>query len=167
MIQLASYKSKLTTKREKMLKQILAIGILGLCLNTAGYAANADSLGLSGNWSCFGYDMHDGAYKNAKLTITLDAKNSDFTNNYGAYHVKMTENTGDTYLGAVAASGSTVAISFANTSPKMSTDRGVGIAVITHDRDLTGKVHTVLHKFYYEPDYIGGGNGSETCTKDA
>jgi len=23
----------------------------------------------------------------------------------------------------------------------------------------------VLHKFYYEPEYMKGGNGSETCVK--
>lgn len=146
-----------------MLKQALAIGILGFSLTTLGQAAVVDHLGLSGNWTCQTYDMHDGAYRNAKLTLTLDAKDSDFANNYGAYHFKLTEDTGDIYLGEVAASGNTAAIYFANTSPKMPTDRGVGIAVVTHDRDSAGKVHTVLHKFYYEPTYQGGGNGSEVC----
>jgi hypothetical protein len=150
-----------------MLKRaILAgAGILGLIFSTTGFSATPDSLSLSGAWMCQGYDMHDGAYKDATLTLTLDAQNSDFANNYGAYHFKLAEPNGAVYLGEVAASGNTAAIYFANTSPKMSTDRGVGIAVITHDIDLNGKSQTILHKFYYEPTYQGGGNGSEICIK--
>ena len=44
-------------------------------------------------------------------------------------------------------------------------DRGVGIAVVTHDKDMHGKTTTVFHKFYYEPTYEKGGNGYETCIK--
>lgn len=148
-----------------MLKQILIAGALGLTLASSALAANTDGLNLSGKWMCQGYDMHDGAYKDATLTLTLDAKDSDFANNYGAYRFNLTEPDGTVYLGEVAANGNTAAIYFKNTSPKMPTDRGVGIAVITHDRDANNQVTTVLHKFYYEPTYQGGGNGSETCVK--
>lgn len=149
-----------------MLKHILIAGALGLTLISNAVAASTDALNLSGKWMCQGYDMHDGAYKDATLTLTVDAKDSDFANNYGAYHFNLTEPDGTVYLGEVAANGNTAAIYFKNTSLKMSTDRGVGIAVITHDRDANNQVITVLHKFYYEPTYQGGGNGSETCVKE-
>ena len=65
----------------------------------------------------------------------------------------------------MAASGNTAAVYFANVDKEKATDQGVGIASITHDLDQVGHATTVLHKFYYEPTYQGGGNGSETCVK--
>lgn len=150
-----------------MLKRILAVGTLTLTLAQFGFAANDDALGLSGTYTCNGYDMHDGGYQGAELILTLDAKDSDFANNYGAYHFRLNDSDGDVYLGEVAASGNNAAVYFANTNPKEPHDNGVGIAVITHDKDTSGKVTTVLHKFYYEPTYEGGGNGSETCVKQS
>jgi hypothetical protein len=129
------------------------------------FAASADKLGLSGNYMCSGYDSHDGAYSNGKLTLTLDAKNSDFANNYGAYHVLLIESDGTKYVGEIAASGNDLAIYFENTDPSSQTDRGVGIAYVTHDKDAHGNVQTEFHKFYYEPAYMGGGNGSDVCVK--
>lgn len=137
-----------------------------IACNTS-FAAKVDMLSLAGTYTCSGYDMHTGGYSNAIVILTLDAKDSDFANNYGAYHFKLTEPDGTIYIGEVAASGNTAAIYFANTTPSMSTDQGVGIAVITHDKDQTGKVTTVLHKFYYEPTFEGGGNGYETCVKQS
>lgn len=146
-----------------MLKYI----ILGLTLVMAqiGCAAT-DALHLSGTYQCDGYDEHDGAYHGDILTLTLDEKHSDFANNFGSYHFQLAEaDKTIVYVGEVAASGNTAAIYFENIDVKKSSDRGVGIAAITHDRDQQGLAHTVLHKFYYEPTYQGGGNGSETCIK--
>lgn len=141
--------------------------VLGLALATAQMSfAVSDNLHLSGEYLCNGYDKHDGAYDGDILTLTLDKKQSDFANNFGAYHFQLAESDKKiVYLGEVAASGNTAAIYFENVDAKKATDRGVGIAVITHDRDQAGKVQTILHKFYYEPTYQGGGNGSETCVK--
>lgn len=152
------------------MRNVLMASVLGaVCV--LGYGATqvptSDELGLAGKWVCHGYDMHDGYYKGANLTLTLDAKNSDFKNNYGAYHFNLSEPDGTVYLGEVAASGNEAALYFANTSPKEKTDRGVGIATITHDRNANNQETTVLHKFYYEPSYQGGGNGYETCVKQA
>ncbi len=148
-----------------MFRTVLMSAACSFMCYAFGCAANADALNLAGTWTCQGYDLHDGAYKGATLTLTLDSKDSDFTNNYGAYHFQLAEARGASYIGEVAANGNTAAIYFKNISPKMPTDRGVGIAVITHDRDANNQVTTVLHKFYYEPTYQGGGNGSETCVK--
>ena len=146
-----------------MLKKLIAIGALSL--SQAVFAATPDALTLAGHWMCSGYDMHEGYYSKAPLILTLDPKDSDMVNGYGAYHFKLVESDGTTYVGEVAANGNTAAVYFENTSAKMLTDRGVGIAMITHDRDQHNNVTTVLHKFYYEPTYEGGGNGSETCVK--
>lgn len=54
---------------------------------------------------------------------------------------------------------------FANDNEQAPTDRGTGIAVITHDQDSEGKYTTTLHKSYYLPDYKGGGRGTESCIK--
>lgn len=168
-----------------MIKNILATGMLTLILSPIAFAVttgkvsnnvisaapiaadSADKLAISGTYICYGHDMHDGGYQNTLLTLTLDAKDSDFANNYGAYHFKLNDPDGDIYLGEVAASGNSAAVYFANTNPKEPNDHGVGIAVITHDKDSTNKATTVLHKFYYEPTYKGGGNGSETCVKQS
>lgn len=141
--------------------------VLGVTLMFAsvGFAAT-DDLHLAGKYLCDGYDKHDGAYKGDILTLTLDSQQSEFQNNFGAYHFQLAEADGTVvYLGEVAASGNMAAVYFENVDNTKFTDRGVGIATITHDRDQLGHVTTILHKFYYEPTYQGGGNGSETCVK--
>ncbi len=147
-----------------MLKRTFILGV-SLLASQFSFAATTDALHLSGKWICSGYDKHDGFYSNGNLTFTLNSANSDFNNNYGAYTIKLVETDGTTYIGEAAVNGSTAAVYFENTSPKMLTDRGVGIATITHDADQHGNITTVLHKFYYEPTYEGGGNGLETCVK--
>ena len=128
-------------------------------------AVTTDALHLSGQWICSGYDMHDGPYTHGNLALTVDAKDSDFAHNYGAYKVKLVETDGTTYIGEAAANGNTTAVYFENTDATASSDRGVGIATITHNADQHNKITTVLNKFYYEPSYQGGGNGLETCIK--
>ena len=127
--------------------------------------ASSDNLGLAGNYLCSGYDMHDGGYQNLKASLTLDKKDSDFAHNFGAYNVSLKETDGTTFIGEAAASGNSLAIYFENTAASKPTDRGVGIATVTHDKDPQGKVTTAFHKFYYEPAYQTGGNGSMTCVK--
>ncbi|MES2204108.1 MAG: hypothetical protein V4496_02700 [Pseudomonadota bacterium] len=147
-----------------MLKYIIVLG-LALSVSTIGFAAS-DELHLGGTYLCEGYDEHDGGYKDDILLLTLDSKHSDFKHNFGAYHFQLSESDGKViYLGEVAANGNTAAVYFANVDKAKSTDQGVGIATITHDLDQTGHANTIFHKFYYEPKYHGGGNGSETCIK--
>lgn len=155
-------------RRKIMFKKIFITSAAALFISQVSLAetVETDALHLAGTYQCYGYDSHEGGYKNATVTLTLDAKNSDFEHNYGAYRFKLTEPDNIEYTGEAAASGNNMAIYFENTNTSESTDRGVGIAVISHDKDTNGKVTTVLHKFYYEPNYQGGGNGSETCVKD-
>lgn len=151
----------------KQLQRTLILGVMSLAMSSVSFAAasNNDALHLAGTYQCYGYDSHDGGYKDATVTLTLDAKNSDFAHNHGAYHFNLKEPDGVQYTGEAAASGDNLAIYFENAAVSEKTDHGVGIAVVTHDRDIDGKVTTAFHKFYYEPAYQGGGNGSETCVK--
>lgn len=146
-----------------MLKKAL---LIALCVGSQLMFA-AETLDLSGQWQCGGYDEHEGAYSDATLMLTLDKKHSDFAHGFGAYHFQLTEQDGIIYKGEAATNGNLAAIYFENTGAdkESQTDRGVGIATITHDMDKDKHVITELHKFYYEPDYQGGGNGYETCVK--
>jgi len=149
-----------------MFKRLFAVSLMIVVSNQEVFANSSDPLGLAGIYKCYGYDMHDGGYQNAAVSLTLDKKDSDFAHNYGAYHFRLVEDSGnDKFTGEAAASGNSLAVYFQNNSKSMPTDRGVGIATVTHDKDTSGKVTTAFHKFYYEPAYQGGGNGSETCIK--
>lgn len=151
-----------------MLKNTLnffLLGLVGLTVSQAGFAA-VDPLGLAGTYLCQGHDQHDGDYKGATVTLTLDEKNSDLAHHYGAYHFSLVEPDGITYKGEAAARGNNLAIYFENTTPSASTDRGVGIARVFQTKNSAGKTMTRFQKFYYEPDYEGGGNGTETCVKN-
>jgi hypothetical protein len=147
-----------------MLKKILITTTLGLGICQASIAD--DELNLAGKYECSGYDSHDGSYDNVILTLTLDSQNSDDEHNFAAYGFELAEADGTVqYTGEAAASGNSLAIYFKNTDPEKQTDSGVGIATVSHDLNANGKASTVIHKFYYEPTYQGGGNGSETCVK--
>lgn len=150
------------------MKFLLACGVISLILSPTSFAATTsdDALHLAGNYQCYGYDSHDGGYAHAIVTLTVNSKNSDFQHNYGAYHFQLTEPNGGQYTGAAAASGNNLAIYFKSTSTSKVDDQGIGIAVVTHDKNAQGKVTTAFHKFYYEPKYQGGGNGYETCLKE-
>lgn len=153
---------------KNILKSIVSTGFL-LGIFSQGYATETatltDTATLAGTYHCHGYDSHEGAYKDATVVLTLDAKNSDLAHNYGAYHFALVEPDGTRYAGEAAANGNNLAIYFENTNSSKKTDRGVGIAVVSHDKDEQGTTQTVFHKFYYEPDFDGGGNGYETCVR--
>lgn len=150
-----------------MLKQIVIFGVICFSSSQISFAsvASDDALHLAGVYQCYGHDSHDGAYKNAVATLAVDNKNSDFSINCGAYRFNLKEADGAQYVGEVAAHGNELAIYFKNTEASKSDDQGVGIAVVTHDKDTQGRITTSFHKFYYEPNYQGGGNGFEMCIK--
>ncbi len=169
------------------MKKILSYSLLSTALllgSNAIIASSADKLNLSGTYNCTGFDNHDGTFTGT-ITLKLDAKASDFKHNFGAYAFTLTEGGAGTgvnaYTGEAAAQGDILAIYFQNTDVKDAvgiSDRGVGIATVSHDQDSKGNVITTLHKFYYEPTYkrgqdgkkaggLGeGGHGTETCVKD-
>ena len=146
-----------------------------LCLATllacsgGALAQVADPLHIAGSYKCTGYDSNDGAFK-GNLTFTLDENASNFIQSFGAYKFKLEvplDGVTATYSGIAAVQGQQLAMYFANDSEVAATDRGVGIAVISHDQDSKGQYTTTLHKSYYLPDYMGGGRGTETCVKTA
>ena len=149
------------------MKHIIFISLFSFFLNQPLSASTSDPLHLAGTYDCYGHDARDGGYKNAQVTLTLNAQSSDFTANYGAYDFTLTLDDGDKYTGEAAASGNSLAIYFENAASTTlgRSDHGVGIAVVTHDKNTDGKTTTAFHKFYYEPKYKGGNNGTETCIK--
>ena len=153
-------------KIKQRLKQLLPVTCMSILIFSCAQISSAapkttnDALNLAGTYHCHGHDSHDGDYKDATVVLTLDAKNSDSAHDRGAYHFALIEPDGTRYVGEAAASGNNLAIYFENTGSSMQTDRGVGIAQITHKK---GK--TIFSKYYYEPNYQGGGNGTENCEK--
>lgn len=152
------------TKLGKIMKKILlSVMVIGL-LNTA-IAATAPMVDLSGTYLCNGYDSHDGPFKGSKLTLVLNAKNSIPADGYGAYAYSVVTATGTQYTGEASSSGNTLAMYFANATKGQASDHGVAIGSVTYDQNSSGQTQIQLHKFYYEPEYDGGGNGTETCIK--
>ncbi len=163
------------TKETHMKKTIPILLSMALALNSL--LVIADPLHLSGTYQCAGYDQHDGHYV-GQLQLSNDEKASDFAHNFGSYHFSLLEKDGKKitqYSGEVAAHGDMLAVYFQNNTSQSASDqsdRGVGIASISHDQDIKGHYLNVLHKFYYEPNYARtekgptgktGGFGTETC----
>ncbi|MCI8212047.1 hypothetical protein AUC61_21160 [Pseudomonas sp. S25] len=160
-----------------MKKTISSLAALVMAVSFAAQAvANpADPLHISGDYTCTGFDSHDGAFKGA-LTLKLDEQASHFQQGFGAYQFKLDvdiDGHASTFSGYAAAQRQSLAMYFANDSKQAPTDRGVGLALISHDQDSGGNYITTLHKSYYLPDYMRtskegkgpGGRGTEVCTK--
>lgn len=158
-------------------KKIFAGAFMATLLSgvSVAYAAPVDPLNIAGHYQCTGFDSHDGPLQ-GDLVLTLDEDASQFDKSFGAYRLKLnvgTEAAPVTYTGYAVAQGQLLSIYFANDSAQALTDRGVGIAVITHDQDSLGQYTTTLHKYYYLPDYMRdsqdgygpGGRGTEVCIK--
>lgn len=149
-----------------MLKPIFVTACLCLSLASTGFASSSthDALSLAGTYMCSGYDNHDGSYSGTKLVLSLDPKNSNFANNYGAY--KTIGGSGTTkYIGEISASGNSYAYYYRNATPSSVDDHGVGTGVVTHDKDAQGNVSTQMHTYFYVPNYKGGDTVYETCIK--
>lgn len=155
----------------------LAVLAMSLSFGSQVMAKATDPLHIVGDYACTGYDSHDGAFQGT-LSFTLDEPASNFQHSFGAYRFRFEAGAGaeaSSYSGFAAAQGQSLAMYFANDSQQAPTDRGVGIATITHDQDASGKYITTLHKSYYLPDYMrtakdkssAGGLGTEVCVKKA
>ncbi|HEX8594409.1 MAG TPA: hypothetical protein VF682_14190 [Pseudomonas sp.] len=156
-------------------KLSFALIVASLSLGGTAQAEVTDPLNVVGVYKCTGYDSHLGPFT-GDLTFSLDAKASHFPSSFGTYKIDFKVDVAGakaSYTGYAAAQGQSLAVYFANDDEKEPTDRGVGVAVITHDQDANGKYTTTLHKTYYVPDYMrdskeghgSGGRGVEVCTK--
>lgn len=156
-----------------------ALIIIALFLNLPALAnKNNDKLNISGTYKCSGFDNYEGHFE-SELKFSLDEKMSEFNHNYGTYQLQMkavVNKVTEHYNGYAAVHGDIMAVYFENTNPASVTDRGVGIAHITHTIDKNGKYSTNLSKFYYTPQYKRdatdgkgrggmGGFGTENCLK--
>lgn len=158
-----------------MKKKISAALLMSFSLSSYVTAQPSDPLHIIGNYTCTGYDNYDGHFK-GDLTLTLDEQASQFKQSFGAYQFKLLvdiEGVLTTYSGFAAAQGQSLAMYFANDSQEAPTDRGVGMALVSHDQDANGAYTTTLHKSYYLPYYMRtakegrstGGHGTEVCVK--
>ena len=112
---------------------------------------------LSGRYQCKGQDSHIGDFKSF---IDLKINPAQSTGIHGAYDFIMTLPDNSTYDGFAAASTDSMALYFAHRDPAFK-DYGVGISEIA--RDTEGKVS--FTKYYYGPQYEGGGHGFEQCSR--
>ncbi|RON10537.1 hypothetical protein BK659_03235 [Pseudomonas brassicacearum] len=111
----------------------------------------------SGHYECTGMDSHIGEFKGV-VDMKLNPEQS--TGEYGAYRFTLTLTDNSRYDGFAAAYLKSLAIYFAHTDPTLK-DYGVGIANVSSTPD--GKVS--FTKYYYGPEYEGGGHGMETCVR--
>lgn len=111
----------------------------------------------SGAYKCTGIDNHVGEFKGV-VDMKLNPEQS--TGEYGAYRFSLTLADKSRYNGFAAADKTSLAIYFAHTDPALK-DYGVGIAKL--NTSPNGKVS--FTKYYYGPDYEGGGHGTENCIK--
>lgn len=111
----------------------------------------------SGRYECTGTDSHIGEYRGV-VDMTIDDKQS--TGKYAAYTFTLTLSDNSLYKGFAAGTSDSVAMYFAHTDPT-SKDYGVGSAQFVPTPE--GKVSFI--KYFYGPDYEGGGHGMEYCLK--
>lgn len=136
--------------------------IVGLVLNTIACAALPD---LSGTYQCHGWDSITGKFKNVKNSFTLTTTSKDKNEQTQGYAFTI-KNYGDEkaqYTGfGTTFDGIHVAIYFANSDPKTSTDYGVAQLVF----NLT---HNAYSGEYYQPTFALGDKkynyGHVICTK--
>jgi len=111
----------------------------------------------SGRYQCKGVDSHTGPFEGV---VDLKLNPLQSTGEHGAYSIKLTLPDNTFYDGFAGADSDSLAIYFAHQDPSLK-DYGVGIAKISSTPD--GK--TAFSKYYYGPEYQGGGHGFETCVK--
>ncbi|OCW27410.1 hypothetical protein [Pseudomonas sp. S3E12] len=111
----------------------------------------------SGRYECTGRDSHIGAFKGV-VDMQLNARQS--TGKYGAYTFTLTLEDNSRYNGFAAGTSDTLAVYFAHTDPALK-DYGVGVAQVVPTPE--GKL--AFTKYYYGPEYEGGGHGLEQCVR--
>lgn len=110
---------------------------------------------ISGVYACVGNDAHDGDFADT-MTVILDRQYS--SGKFGSFKVTV-QGEHDSYSGAIVSNGRQLAMDFANNDVSKK-DFGVTLATLS---DLP-KHQFKIEKFYYQPQYMGGSNGFETCT---
>lgn len=146
-----------------MKRIVPVVGASLFLLATLSQAASADfkrtpftGVDISGVYACVGNDAHDGDFKSV-MTLTLDKAYSNGKS--GSYKAKVEADQVLVYGGSVVSDGKTLAMDFANIDPSK---KDYGVALATVSSRTAGKFK--IEKFYYEPEYMAGSNGFETCT---
>jgi hypothetical protein len=118
---------------------------------------------LSGTYTARGFDQHDGAFEK-RVHLSLDEKTSDFARGYVAYTYYSEIDGTVLYRGSMLANGNQLSLGFKSEDPTQNDD-GLALGVVSHDPDKKGAMTTILHFFYHQPVYQGGGKGSVVCIK--
>jgi len=134
----------------------LMCSLAGVILSSSAFAASLPG-DFSGTYACKGQDKAEGPYDGV---VELERVAAQSTLEYSAYRFKLTVPGFGEYPGHASSRGSNMAIYFANTDPK-DMDYGTGIASFK----LNSKGVLSFTKFYYQPLYKGGNNGTEICTR--
>lgn len=137
----------------RILPTLLAL----LPLSTIASPAPFTGQDYSGRYECTGRDSHIGDFKGF-IEMRLDPQQS--TADHGAYTFALTLEDNTRYDGFAAATGALMALYFAHPDPALK-DYGVGVARLAEDAN--GKRY--FSKYYYGPQYQGGGHGFEHCTQ--
>ncbi|OMQ37431.1 hypothetical protein BKX96_13170 [Pseudomonas putida] len=141
-----------------MLRSITAAMVF---ISAPAWAAQASAsftgTDYSGRYECVGKDSHAGDYKGV-VEMKLNAEQS--VGKFGAYAFALTMEDNSRYVGFAAATSDSLAVSFAHTDPALK-DYGVGVAQLVTTPE--GKVS--FTKYYYGPEYNGGGHGMEYCVR--
>jgi len=116
----------------------------------------AHALDASGVYDCQGQDGKEGPYT-AVVTLTKVPAHSEGA--HVAYRFSMEVPGFGTYLGQAVGRGRHLAIHFALTDTQ-TRDFGTGLAVLE-----PGPGPLRFRKFYYQPEYQGGNQGHEQCTR--
>ncbi len=120
---------------------------------------------LSGTYTAQGFDQHDG-YFEKRVNLSLDEKTSDFEHGYIAYRYYSDLLDGTVlYRGSMLANGNQLSLGFKSEDPTQNDD-GLAIGMVSQDPNEKGTIKIVLHFFYHQPVYQGGGRGSVVCVKD-
>ncbi len=138
------------------------LGAAFFLLSGAGHAAASaptrvpfSGVDISGVYGCVGNDAHDGNFTSS-MTLTLDRQYS--SGQSGSFKVTV-EGEHDSYTGSIVTNGKRLAMDFANKDLSKN-DFGVALGSVSSPATARFKIE----KFYYQPRYMGGSNGFETCT---
>ncbi|MCU1737981.1 MULTISPECIES: hypothetical protein [unclassified Pseudomonas] len=146
-----------------MKKTLIALVPYLFLMANVSHAATTDTkrtpftgVDISGTYSCIGNDIHDGDFKSV-MTLTLDSQYS--SGKSGSFKAKVEADQVLIYTGSIVSNGKALAMDFANVD---ASKKDFGVALATVSEPKKGKFK--IDKFYYEPDYMGGSNGFESCT---
>lgn len=147
-------KAQLQFKLVRLLNPALLACLIGSAPLVHAAKLPAD---FSGRYECKGQDKAEGPYDGV---VELEKVAAQSTSDYTAYRFKLIVPGFGEYPGHASGKGADMAIYFANTDQK---DKDYGTGLARFEQSSKGVLK--FTKFYYQPEYKGGNNGTEVCTR--